>query len=189
MAWTKAACSIADLRLNNDSLHREFSECDTWRTITLARVKALDPDLVVMSQSDNVPGTQFSNTTWADSTTKAAAALTAEGLKVVYMLDTPLPQGSGPDCVAEHITNVTKCIRNRTGDSIYAYNGRHEAVANTLKQAKITAIEPADWLCTATKCPMIVHNILVYRDASHMSATYSRFLAPMTAPLFVARTS
>jgi hypothetical protein len=34
---------------------------------------------------------------------------------------------------------------------------------------------------------MIVHNILVYRDASHMSATYSRFLAPMTAPLFIGR--
>jgi hypothetical protein len=58
---------------------------------------------------------------------------------------------------------------------------------STLTQTHVTTIDPANWLCTATKCPMIVHNVLVYRDASHMSASYSRFLAPMTAPLFLAR--
>ncbi len=188
VAWTKAACSVADLPLNNDSLHREFAECDQWRTKTVARVKALHPDMVVMGQSDNVPGTQFSNTQWADATAKAATQLMAAKLKVVYLLDTPLPQGSGPDCVASHMTQITKCIRDRTGDSIYAYAGRHEAVANTLKQAGVATVEPANWLCAPTKCPMIVHNILVYRDASHMSASYSTFLAPMTAPLFIART-
>jgi peptidoglycan/LPS O-acetylase OafA/YrhL len=187
VAWTKAACSVADLRLNNDSLHREFSECDSWRKITIGRVKKLNPDMVVISQSDNVPGTQFSNTKWADATATAATQLTSSGLKVVYVLDTPLPKGSGPDCVAQHLTNITKCIRDRNGDSIYAYPGRHEAMRSTLTQTHVTTIDPANWLCTATKCPMIVHNVLVYRDASHMSASYSRFLAPMTAPLFLAR--
>jgi hypothetical protein len=189
VAWTKAACSVADLRLNNDSLHREFRECDEWRTITIGRIKALDPDLVIVSQSDNVPGTQFSNTQWADATAEAMTKFNTAGLRTVYMLDTPLPQGSGPDCVAEHVNDVTSCIRNRDGDSIYAYPGRHQAVASTLAAAHVTTVEPANWMCTATKCPMIIDDILVYRDASHMSASYSRFLAPMTSTLFVARKS
>jgi len=87
------------------------------------------------------------------------------------------------------VDDVTSCIRNRDGDSIYAYPGRHDAVANTLSEAHATTVEPADWMCTATKCPMIVDDILVYRDASHMSASYSKFLAPMTSTLFVARKS
>ena len=189
VAWTKAACSIADLHLNNDALHREFKECDTWRKITMGRIKQLDPDIVVASQSDNVPGTQFSNTTWADATAKAMTTFSDEGLRAVYVMDTPVPVSSGPDCVAEHIDDVSKCIRSRKGDSIYTYKGRHEAMAGTLAAAHVTTVEPADWLCTAAKCPMVIGNILVYRDASHMSASYSRFLAPMTVPLFHARSS
>ena len=189
VSWTKAACPFADVHVNNDSLHREFSECDTWRTITIARIKALDPDIVVVSQSDNVPGTQFSNKTWADATATSMVALNRAGLKSVYVMDTPIPQGSGPDCIASHISNVTKCIRNRNGDSIYAYAGRHEAVQQALTSVNVATVDPVNWLCAPTKCPMIVHNILVYRDASHMSATYSKFLAPMTAPLFIGRSS
>ncbi|MDP9091821.1 MAG: acyltransferase family protein [Actinomycetota bacterium] len=185
IAWTKAACSFANLAITNVSLHREFRECDEWRTMTVARIKALRPAVVVVGQSDNVEGTQFSNTTWADATATAMTDLATSGLKVIYILDTPVAKKSGPDCVAENITNVTRCIRDRNNDSIYVYPGRHEAVAAALARANIAAVDPTNWLCAPSKCPMIVHDILVYRDATHITATYSRFLAPMTRPMFV----
>ena len=34
----------------------------------------------------------------------------------------------------------------------------------------------------AGRCPVIVGNVLVYRDPSHITATYARMLAPLLAP-------
>jgi len=33
------------------------------------------------------------------------------------------------------------------------------------------------WLCTATTCPPIVGNLLVYRDDNHITTKYSLWLA------------
>ena len=66
------------------------------------------------------------------------------------------------------------------------YAGRMASMDDTLTQRRITTVDPTRMFCTSQACPAIVGNILVYRDASHMSARYSRWLAPMTAPLFVA---
>jgi hypothetical protein len=46
----------------------------------------------------------------------------------------------------------------------------------------VTTIDPTPWFCTTTTCPVIVRNVLVYRDVSHITATYSRLLAPLLAP-------
>ena len=38
-------------------------------------------------------------------------------------------------------------------------------------------VEP--WMCTATTCPVMVGNVLVYRDDNHLSDTFARWLAPI----------
>jgi len=39
-------------------------------------------------------------------------------------------------------------------------------------------IPTSDWMCTDSYCPVIVGNVLMYRDNSHITATASQFLAP-----------
>ena len=39
-------------------------------------------------------------------------------------------------------------------------------------------IPTSDWMCTALVCPVIVGNVLMYRDDSHITSTASEFLAP-----------
>jgi hypothetical protein len=56
---------------------------------------------------------------------------------------------------------------------------RH-AVAATTKSG-VRVIDAASWFCTARVCPVVVGNILVYRDDSHPTATYLKALAPMLA--------
>ena len=48
----------------------------------------------------------------------------------------------------------------------------------------MTTVDPTDWLCSTGGCPTIVGNVLVYRDDSHITGTYAKWLAPMTKPLF-----
>ena len=50
-----------------------------------------------------------------------------------------------------------------------------------------TFVSTSDWLCSPTECPVIVGDVLVYRDANHITATAATWLAPYlrvaTAPL------
>jgi peptidoglycan/LPS O-acetylase OafA/YrhL/cellulose synthase/poly-beta-1,6-N-acetylglucosamine synthase-like glycosyltransferase len=182
VTWTKAACPIAEITIYNDTLKRPYRECNMWRSETIERIESLHPSLVVMSQSDLVPGTQISNRDWADATAKTATRMRAAGLKVVYILDTPNPGSDVPQCVADHLKDLTACAQSRA--HIYPYAGRHQAVQAALKDSGTATIDPVDYFCAPTYCPAVVGNILVYRDTSHMSTTYSDYLAPMMSPLF-----
>jgi hypothetical protein len=182
VAWTKAACPIAEVTVFNEMLRRDYRECTLWRQLTIRRIEALHPSVVVLSQSDLVPGTQVSNRAWADATARTAVRLRSAELHVDYILDTPSPGSDVPTCVADHLSDLTACARVRT--EIYPYPARHEAVGEALRVSGTTTIDPVDYLCAPTYCPAVVGNILVYRDASHLSTPYAAYLAPLTAGLF-----
>jgi hypothetical protein len=50
--------------------------------------------------------------------------------------------------------------------------------AEQARAAGATVIDPVPWLCAAD-CPVVLGNLLVYRDAHHLSTGYSRLLAPL----------
>jgi peptidoglycan/LPS O-acetylase OafA/YrhL len=184
IAWTKAACPFANLSVDAPQLgNRSYSECDEWRRITLGRIEGTHPDVVVVSQSDSVPGRQYTNAEWSDATAETLGDIRATGTPVVYLMDTPVPRVNVPDCIANNLAKIQPCIFARS--EAYSFSGRHEEMAATLKAASITTFDPIDWFCMDRKCPVVVGNILVYRDASHISTPYSRYLAPATRPLFV----
>ena len=56
ISWTKAACPLADALFYNAQLQRSFTECPTWRDNTITKIAALDPDLVIASGADALPG-------------------------------------------------------------------------------------------------------------------------------------
>ncbi|CUR55234.1 membrane hypothetical protein [metagenome] len=185
IAWTKAACPIADLTVFNDALGRDYTECDDWRERTVRKILKVYPDVLLTSQSDTVPGTQVGNTDWADSTATTLTRFLESKLPVTYVLDTPLPEQNVPECVATHLDNVGAC--NVRKDKTELYAGRMSSLDETLGPRGVTTMNPTRLFCTSQACPAVVGNILVYRDASHMSATYSDWLSPMTAPLFAVR--
>ena len=180
VSWTKSACSLADLQEYNTELHREYKECDQWRKITIARILKLHPNLVVVSQSNNIPNPEYSSTQWADATVEMMDTFKDEGMKTVYIQDTPLAKSVVPDCVAAHLDSVQDCVQKNTR-SKYQFPGREASIAAALRKAHIPSVQPVHWLCTPTACPVIVDDILVIRDLTHLTATYSRFLTPLVA--------
>ncbi len=61
---------------------------------------------------------------------------------------------------------------------------RHERLAQSLEAVGVPTVDTRELICLEDVCPMIVQNMLVYRDNSHLTATYSKWLAPMTRFLF-----
>jgi peptidoglycan/LPS O-acetylase OafA/YrhL len=182
---TKAACPVADVAVVNPTLKREYTECSQWRSQALDAVVAMRPDLVLVSQSDSVPGASFDNGLWAQRTVVTLERLRSQGLRVAFLRDTPFPRGDVPACVEQHLDDVRACGVARA-DAYHAsevFAERHRLVDAAVEAAGIRSVEPAPWLCTSTFCPVVVGDELVYRDDSHVTDTYSRTLAPMLAPL------
>ena len=51
VTFTKVACPFLDMRVSNVALKREYWECAEFRTRTIARLRKLKPDLVLVSMS------------------------------------------------------------------------------------------------------------------------------------------
>jgi peptidoglycan/LPS O-acetylase OafA/YrhL len=178
--WTKAACPIADVVLEDPQLKRAYTECGTWRAQTLQRIAALHPAVIVTSQADSLAGPSFANTLWAKDTAKTIARLKRMTPSLIYLADTPHPVVDVPGCLADHRSDANVCAvaADAARPSNYLTVRRAETEA-AVESEDAHVVDPMDWFCSGTVCPAIVANALVYRDDSHMTQVYSRALAPV----------
>lgn len=186
ISWTKAACPPADLLLMSDQLHRPYTECPDWRRDTLRKIADLHPDLVIASASDALPPGNYPNTAWSAKTVDYLSALAAGSDRVVYLADIPRPTSNVPVCLAGNVQTARRCHFTRSsmtsgGSTQSQLPTRHATVTAAARRAGIPVVDPTDWFCGTTGCPVIVANTLVYRDATHVTQAYSRALSPVVA--------
>jgi hypothetical protein len=178
---TKSACSAADTLIHLEQLKREFTECVQWRREALAYVRSLRPAKVVLASTYpsirllGVTGSQ--EQAWVAAWQRSISAVSGPGTEVYFVNDTPWQAGAAPDCLSAHLDEPSACVRDRK--SAVALLERRELVENAARTAGARIIDPVPWFCTATKCPPVIGNILVYRDQHHVTTAYSRLLAPL----------
>lgn len=100
----------------------------------------------------------------------------ASGTPVVVLRDTPFPSRAGvnvPDCIAKD--GVDSCS-GTTAD--WHSTDPMAKAARDLDLKTQTVIDPTDQLCPDGKCASAIGGVVVYFDGSHMTATYSKTLAP-----------
>jgi hypothetical protein len=178
--WTKNACPAAQLSINDSQLNRQYTECDQWREQTLHKITALKPDLVVISQSDGVVGKQFTDEEYTSGVMQTVGALTGSGIRVTYIADTIYPQVDVPSCLTQHLDDAEQCARV---DTTSFTTPRRAMLQGALADAGVPSVDPEPWQCGVSGCPVVIGNMMVYRDASHLTATYSKWLAPLVQPL------
>jgi peptidoglycan/LPS O-acetylase OafA/YrhL len=180
ISWTKAACPVSDVVLPNPQLRREYTECGVWRAKTIRAITKLHPQLVIASQADTVPGPDYSSATWARKTATTLGELRKAAKSVVFVGDTPHPIEDIPTCIAAHLTAVKTCnVPANTSAGRHYLEVRREDVAAAVKKAGVPLLDPTRWFCTATSCPAVIANTIVYRDDSHMTQHFSRALEPL----------
>jgi len=176
---TKSACPAATITVFMPALKREYTECDTWRRSAVDYIVSLRPILTVLSSNShtaplNVDGDP--NEAWASAWATTVERVGKSG-KVAFLSDTAWPEGNSPECVSNHLENVTGCGRER--DKAFGDLHRRKLVADAARQHGAVVIDPAPWMCTDTFCPAIIGNVLVHKDDSHISATYARLVTPI----------
>ncbi|MBI4883832.1 MAG: acyltransferase [Actinobacteria bacterium] len=173
---TKKACPSAEIPTIKDP---NRTDCAHWREAVIAEVAALRPDLVVMSgyRYQAAPGTEGRS---PDEVWRAGTELTVSKLlplvdHLLLIGDSATPAHLTPYCLAHNLTNVPNCVASRDE----ALRPSRLAVEREVAaKYDIDFIPTSDWMCTDSRCPVIVGNILMYRDDSHLTATAARFLSP-----------
>jgi peptidoglycan/LPS O-acetylase OafA/YrhL len=175
--YAKAACSPGDYPTYVDPIdNRLYSQCNDFRSATLARVKALKPTYVILASEIRTVDIDPSGMVQSVRNYQAA------GSRVIYLADTPSPQriGSIPDCLAKNSDHIQACamVRSDPSTRLGSMIQRTNETA-AVSQAGATVLDPTSWFCTATTCPPVIANQIVYTDNSHITATYAKWLAPL----------
>jgi len=183
----KAACPLMNLPMTNPQLHREYTGCEEWRGQILARLRAERPRLVVLGVSrryghgdSDHPGFTTYGPAWIDALTRLVQQLRGIGAQVLVLGPTPDPHTSVPICLSGHLDDATACSTSRS-TAVDQPGIAAEAAATEAAGGQYA--DPTDLFCTTERCPVIVGNTLVYIDDNHMSAEYSRLLAPAIGAL------
>lgn len=104
--------------------------------------------------------------------------LADRGLNVVAIRDTPWLRHDGiryraSDCLAEG-GDSTSCGLPRD----YALNPVNPEAEPASRFPNVFPLDMTDAVCAADTCPVSAGNILIYHDEHHLTANYSRSLAP-----------
>jgi peptidoglycan/LPS O-acetylase OafA/YrhL len=177
---TKADCPLYDVQLVDDLLKRDYKECYSWRNAVLQRLKQEHPALIVTSAFTGPVNRDPTYTTrWITGMKSTIKKLKASAAKVVVVEDTPDPVRDIPACLARHLDNASRCsVPRRTALSD---PGRRTAGASAAAAGGAVLIDPVPWFCSASACPAVIGDNIVYRDDATLTATYARTLKPLIA--------
>jgi peptidoglycan/LPS O-acetylase OafA/YrhL len=183
---TKAACPPAEVHIYNATLRRAYSECDEWRERTLERiVQDENPSLVVTSSlptyrpregGKRLPK-EAGREALVEGYVSTLKKLRSTGAPVALIDDVPHPDKNVPQCVSLSLDHLRECATPR-GEAL-AYPRVNTRAAAEVDGVRL--IDPTPMICLKKTCPAVIGDALVYRNGSHLTATYVRSLTPWLA--------
>lgn len=183
VALTKAACPPAQVEFGRKEVGAAAS-CVTWRDRVLTWLADEPPDVVVLTGAGRVyklldrDGSRLSEeAALAGWQRGLAATLDAlpDSTTTIVLADTPR-MGSNPvSCLERNPGDISACVTPR---SAAIGGGIDEAERETAEAAGASFESLNHLVCPYDPCPVIVGDILIWRNADHITATFAEQLAP-----------
>jgi peptidoglycan/LPS O-acetylase OafA/YrhL len=178
LVFLKISCQFVDMRITDPNLNREYTECATWNANVVARLRADPPNLVLVSGSRWIYPVDPEQKT-ASYEGNALARMIAKipgASRVAIIQDPPLPSEDVPLCLSTSPTDYRRCSYSRAVGFGSAM-GTREAIASKATGAAV--IDLTAEICPGTgACPVVIDNMIAWRDPHHLTATFSRSLGP-----------
>lgn len=145
--------------------------CVEWNNAAVQEIATLKPDAVVtLASLDVMPGLTEHTPPGFPAQWRRVTDL---GIPVLAVRDNPRFDFSMPDCIQTNGINSARCTFPR--EDIYSAVPPYEKVAGV--PAGVTLVDTADAICTATTCPPVIGNVLVYLDNNHLTRSYATTMA------------
>jgi peptidoglycan/LPS O-acetylase OafA/YrhL len=172
----KKACPSAEIPTEKDP---NRTDCAPWRAAVIEEIAQLHPDLVVMSsyryKQVGAAAGRDPDAVWQEGIDLTVSKVRPLTSHLLLLGDSATPLEDVPSCLAGNVTNVARCMNTRDAA---VRPGRLAVEREVAAKYGADFIPTSDWMCTDSACPVIVGNVLMYRDNSHITATASKFLAP-----------
>jgi hypothetical protein len=149
--------------------------CDRFRAYVLDQIRALRPQLVVVTNFSQKP--LMSPARWRRSLASTLLTLRRYASRVVVLGDTPVLRESAPECLARHALDVPACFTGRFAATSRVWNDADSAAARAAAAGYIPVLP---WLCGEV-CTPVIGEVTVYRNRFHLTATYVRVLRGVLA--------
>jgi peptidoglycan/LPS O-acetylase OafA/YrhL/nitrogen fixation protein len=172
---TKSACTPVSVTIENSTLDREYTECAEWRDKVFAELAAAPPALVVIGGSDAAPVVDASEGgalgRWRNGWTETLEQM-PDATGVAALTDTPWSFDlAAADCVSLHP------LQDCNDDYGIKFTERRETGVEVQQGLGATVIDTSGWFCVDERCPVVVEDLLVFRDTHHVSTPYAASLA------------
>jgi hypothetical protein len=180
---TKAACPPAQVEFGRKEPGAGAS-CLAWREQALAWLEAQPPDLLLLTGAGREyhllgpDGERLSDeaglVAWQEGLTATLAALPS-ATRTVVLADTPLMGRNPVSCLQEHPADQSACLTPRRDALAPGLDDAERATA-TAAGARFETL--GDLVCPYDPCPVVIADVLLWRNADHITATFAEQLAP-----------
>jgi len=177
--YLKIDCSFLDL---NDLVYFgpptvAYPECMTWNRAVVRMLQKSPPDLVIISMSRWIFTASNVGVTTQTNALISMINKIPKSSKVVIIQDPPLPTAQPvPECLSSYLNDYRRCAYTRTV-GFGSYMGTREQ--NAAKATGAGLIVLTDQICPGTgNCPVVINNIIAWRDQHHLTATFAATLGP-----------
>jgi peptidoglycan/LPS O-acetylase OafA/YrhL len=179
----KFSCPPVNLTVWDNHLKRAFHECDAWRSAALARIDELHPSMTIVVTSHGYQvadaggdpvDAERRRVAWREGLVETLTQTRRASSTVVLIGDSPHLDDDPLDCLA-----TSAVVESCTPPRVEVVNRAYEALeASVVQETRVGYFHAADWLCPDGACPLVMDNLLVYRDRGHLTATITEALAP-----------
>lgn len=153
------------------------ASCEEWNDAAIEHLVSVKPDMVFTTATRPGAGTQGEGHVEhvPEGYLKQWARLEEAGVTLIALRDTPWIKIKVPACLEGAPSKGVNCGRPRR-------DIMDEVDPSSMLEARpenVAFIDLTDQFCDRQICPPIRNNMIIYRDGSHLTATYAESLAPV----------
>ena len=175
----KGTCPPLRITVFSPALGRNYTECTRFLDQAIAEVRSIRPRLVVLGVARHYgPAYHFTvySPQWLAGLAESVRQIRAAGAPVLVLGPIPKPPRDVPNCLSEHLADAQRCTTTQA-TTLNANGIRAEQAA--VLAAGGQYLDLSTLFCTAGRCPVIVGNILLFRDDNHLTTSYPGWLSPV----------
>ncbi len=178
---TATLVEVGDL----DAANAPWDECTQFREWALDEIAELHPDLVAVSSSgpnpvvyDDAGNDYRSDDPEYDELARAGyedlfARLDETADQTVLIRDVPKAEEEPGPCLTTGSPNLGDCMFT----PIEAQEHDSDVSVEVAEETGTDYVDPTRWVCWENRCPVVIGDVLPYRDRGHLTTIYSESLA------------
>ena len=183
----KSGCPVVFEPKFNSKLGRTYLECETWQQKAVQRIRDMKPDLILAT---SLVGNSFENAELQRGLDKAFSQLSELSISTLYLRDTPYPGFDVPACLArtsQPLYQWTTLDCTYPSDNFSFENAYQRQKETASKYANVEVLDINSAICDDAVCEVMHGSQVIFRDHSHLTASFAASLAPVLAPHIKAR--